>query len=163
MIKSLAKIIALTVMVLVGLSANTYAQKAVSDNGFALATIHLSPKSGDTKSGDILSLVVEIADNSAGRAQGLMFRERLTDSDGMLFIWPDRAVRQFWMKNTPLSLDILFFDGDGVLIHIEESATPYSEQLISSLMPTRYVLELVAGDAERRQIALGDRLSIKAR
>jgi len=158
MIKSLAKIIALTVMVLVGLSTSTFAQKAVSDNGFALATIHLSPKSGD-----ILSLVVEIADTSAGRAQGLMFRERLTDSDGMLFIWPDRAVRQFWMKNTPLSLDILFFDGDGVLIHIEESATPYSEQLISSLMPTRYVLELVAGDAERRQIALGDRLSIKAR
>ena len=145
-------------MMVMGASTTSVAQKAVSDHGFDLATIHL-----DTKAGDIVSLVVEIADTAAERARGLMERERLTDSDGMLFIWPDRAVRQFWMKNTPLSLDILFFDGKGILIHIEESATPYSETLISSLMPTRYVLELVAGDAARRKIAYGDRLTIKAR
>ena len=158
MIKSFARLIILSVMMVMGASTTSFAQKAVSDHGFELATIHL-----DTKAGGVVSLVVEVADTAAERAQGLMGRERLTDSDGMLFIWPARAVRQFWMKNTPLSLDILFFDGEGILIHIEESATPYSETLISSLMPTRYVLELVAGDAARRQIAHGDRLTIKAR
>ena len=158
MIKPLVSIAVLSVMILIGATANVQAQKAISDHGFDLATIHI-----ETKAGDGLSLVVEIADSAALRAQGLMGRERLTDSDGMLFIWPDRAVRQFWMKNTPLSLDILFFDGDGVLIHIAESTAPYSERLISSLMPTRYVLELVAGEAARRQIAHGDRLNLTAR
>ena len=154
--RQLARLSVLTVMMLISLSATLFAQKAVSDHGFALATIHL-----ETQAGDTLSLVVEVADTARKRAEGLMGREQLTDSEGMLFIWPDRAVRQFWMKNTPLSLDILFFDGQGILIHIEESATPYSEALLSSLMPTRYVLELVAGDTARRQIALGDRLTLK--
>ena len=130
------------------------AQKAVSDNGFPLATIHIK-----TAHGDKLSLVVEVASTARQRARGLMGREELSDSEGMLFIWPDTAIRQFWMKDTILSLDILFFDKDGTLVHMAERQQPYSEALIPSLMPVRYVLELPAGDAMRRQIALGDYFS----
>lgn len=126
------------------------AQQLTSQHGFPLAVIHLQ-----TGSGDVIRLVIEKAETSSERAKGLMFREALTDSDGMLFIWPDRAVRQFWMKNTPLSLDILFFDGKGVLQHIAQEQIPFSERLIPSLMPTKYVLELPAGDARRRGIDIG--------
>ena len=87
-----------------------------------------------------------------------MYKRQLRDSDGMLFIWPDSALRQFWMKDTPLSLDILFFDKTGTLVHIAERQKPFSTTLIPSLMPVTYVLELIAGDVVRRHIALGDRL-----
>ena len=133
----------------------SFAQSRVSDNGFALGRIVLQTQQGDT-----LSLVVEIAATRAERARGLMWREELRDSEGMLFVWPDRAVRQFWMKNTPLSLDILFFNEAGILSHIAESQEPYSTELISSLVPTKYVLELPAGGVRRRSIALGDVLTI---
>lgn len=128
-----------------------YAQKAVSDHGFALVNIVIK-----TTYGDELSLTVEVAKTSRQRAKGLMGRKKLTDSDGMLFMWPDTAIRQFWMKDTPLSLDILFFDNKGTLVHMAERQKPYSEALIPSLMPVRYVLELPGGDAKRRKIALGD-------
>lgn len=132
------------------------AQQLLSEHGFPLSVIQLH-----TNSGDVIKLVTETAQTNTERARGLMFREALSDSEGMLFIWPDRAVRQFWMKNTPLSLDILFFDGKGILQHIAPDQTPYSESLISSLVPTKYVLELPAGDARRRGIDIGTILRLK--
>lgn len=131
-----------------------FAQKAVSTNDFPLQKIEITLD--DTQS---LSLIVEIAQTHAKRAQGLMHREVLTDSQGMLFIWPDRAVRQFWMKNTPLSLDILFFDEFGTLVHLAEAQTPFSERIVTSLMPVQYVLELPAGDTNRYGIELGAKLT----
>ena len=128
-------------------------QDDVSAYGFPLATIQIQTAYGDT-----LSLDVEVARTSRDRAKGLMHRAVLGDIDGMIFIWQDAALRQFWMKNTPLSLDILFFDEDGVLVHIAEAQIPFSESLIHSLLPAKYVLELPAGDSARRHIAIGDRL-----
>lgn len=129
------------------------AQDDVSAHGFPLATIQIQTDYSDT-----LSLNVEVARTSSTRAKGLMHRETLGDIDGMFFIWQNAALRQFWMKNTPLSLDILFFDEDGTLVHIAEAQKPFSENLIHSLLPAKYVLELPAGDSARRHIALGDRL-----
>ena len=138
------------------LSFPAFGQQLLSEQGFALRSITIERQQLAP-----LSLRVEVADSARLRAKGLMFREALTDSDGMLFLWQDTAVRQFWMKDTPLSLDILFFDRDGVLIHHEDAQPPYSEQLISSLMPTSFVLELEAGMRLHYQIEIGDRLIAK--
>ena len=138
---------------IISLPHTVSAQDDVSAHGFPLGTIQIQTAYGDT-----LSLKVEVARTSRARAKGLMHRETLGYIDGMLFIWQNAALRQFWMKNTPLSLDILFFDEDGTLVHIAEAQTPFSESLIHSLLPAQYVLELPAGDSARRHIALGDRL-----
>ena len=61
----------------------------------------------------------------------------------MLFIWNDEAYRNFWMKNTPSSLDIIF-DKNGYFINVQENTIPYSLDNIPSLKPSKYVLELIA-------------------
>ena len=100
---------------------------------------------------------VEIARTSRHRARGLMFREKMADDHGMLFIYPDTRQRYFWMKNTPLSLDIIFLDR-GRVVHIARDATPHSRAVIPSGAPADRVLELVAGRAVEIGLKVGDRL-----
>ncbi|MGC6517904.1 MAG: DUF192 domain-containing protein [Candidatus Puniceispirillaceae bacterium] len=130
-----------------------YAQQRLSEHGFPLFQLRIQ-----TQSSEILSLRVEVARTSKHRSKGLMHRESLSDSEGMLFVWSRQAVRQFWMKNTALPLDILFFDKDGILVHMAENQTPFNDELIPSLLPARFVLELPAGDTRRRGIQIGDKL-----
>ena len=150
----------LTAVFIVGAMASGFvsfdamAQRTLSEHGFALGSLKLR-----TPSGELISLVVEVAATSSERAKGLMYRTALTDSEGMVFIWQDNAVRQFWMKNTPLSLDILFFDSDGVLVHEALAQTPYSQSLISSLLPVRTVLEVPAGTASASGIEIGTQIT----
>ena len=68
---------------------------------------------------------VEIADDEAERARGLMYREPLADDRGMLFQFPDMAERGFWMENTPSSLDIVYIDDEGRIVSIARHTTPY--------------------------------------
>ena len=60
--------------------------------------------------GEIKKFNVEVADNNNTRSKGFMWRENIPDGTGMLFVWKKEAYRNFWMKNTPTSLDILFFN-----------------------------------------------------
>ena len=70
--------------------------------------------------------IVEVADNDKLRSLGLMGRTDIPEGTGMLFIWNDEAYRNFWMKNTPSSLDIIFFDKNGNFINVHENTIPYS-------------------------------------
>ena len=151
---SFIKAIILSLCLVFAASSYGMAQQKTSEHGFALGVLKLQ-----TQSNDKLSLVVELATTTAERGKGLMHRSALTDSDGMLFLWPDKAVRQFWMKNTPLSLDILFFDSDGILVHEALRQTPFSTDLISSLLPVQYVLELPAGRATSLGIEIGTQIT----
>lgn len=101
---------------------------------------------------------VEIADDPAERAQGLMFRETLADNAGMLFIYPEPQKVEFWMKNTPLSLDIVFVRQDGTIARIAERTTPFSEAAIPSGEAIIAVLEVKGGLMRELGIAVGDRL-----
>jgi hypothetical protein len=101
---------------------------------------------------------VEVADDPAERAEGLMYRESLADNAGMLFLYPEPQPVEFWMKNTPLSLDIVFVRDDGTIARIAESTTPMSEDLIPSGEPVRAVLEVKAGTMRQLGVAPGDRL-----
>ncbi len=101
---------------------------------------------------------VEIADDPSERAQGLMFRETLADNAGMLFLYPKPQEVEFWMKNTPLSLDIVFVRQDGTIARIAERTTPFSEATIPSGEAVIAVLEVKGGLMRELGIAAGDRL-----
>lgn len=91
------------------------------------------------------------------RAQGLMYIRELDEFEGMLFPNSEPAVASMWMKNTYLSLDMLFIGTDGRIDLIAERTTPLSEHTITSEEPVLAVLELAAGFAARHGVAPGDR------
>jgi uncharacterized membrane protein (UPF0127 family) len=101
------------------------------------------------------SIVVEIADSPRARARGLMHRTRLQWTQGMFFIFESAAHQAFWMRNTPLALDIFFVGNDRRIFHIVRAAEPMSDRIYHSPAPARYVLEVPAGFADRQGIQKG--------
>jgi uncharacterized membrane protein (UPF0127 family) len=101
---------------------------------------------------------VELADDAAERAQGLMFRESLPRAQGMLFVYnqPQRAV--FWMKNTLIPLDMIFLDGTGTVTHIHENAVPLDETGIDGGAGVVAVLEINGGLSRQLGLEVGSEL-----
>ena len=104
------------------------------------------------------SFTIEVADDDLERAAGLMHRQSMPDDRGMLFVFQGPRPLSFWMKNTPMPLDLLFIAEGGRIAAILPGE-PYSIAPISPGAPARYVLELKAGTAERKGIARGDLVS----
>ena len=107
---------------------------------------------------------VEIADDDQERARGLMFRDSLAADAGMLFLFDEEAPRAFWMMNTRIPLDILYFD-DGLRLVSASLRTPPCRSTTRcpsypSTAPARYVLELNAGRADELGVRLGDVLTL---
>lgn len=102
---------------------------------------------------------VEIADNDATQAKGLMFRRSLPDDHGMLFIYNEEDVLYMWMKNTFISLDMVFIKADGTVFSIAKNTEPFSEDVVSSGEPGLAVLEVNAGTADRLNLKIGDKIS----
>ena len=98
---------------------------------------------------------VELAVTPEQRRQGLMFRERLGEREGMLFVFDDEQTVSFWMRDTPLPLSIAFIDARGVIVHMADME-PYSEAPVPSRYPVRYALEVNKGALERAGIEVGD-------
>jgi hypothetical protein len=121
-----------------------------------LLPIDRTPLVVSTGSGD-RSFSIEIADTSAEREAGLMFRQTMADDHGMLFVFERTAEVEFWMKNTPMALDLVFVGEDGRIKAIRRGE-PESEAIISPGQPVRFVLELKAGTASRDGIKEGDLL-----
>jgi len=105
---------------------------------------------------------VEIARTREELSRGLMWRTDLDADAGMLFVFGNSAPRTFWMKNTPLPLDILFLDDAGTVVNVAAATTPYSEAPIPSAGPARYVLEVNAGFAAKHGIGAGARVELPA-
>jgi len=99
-----------------------------------------------------------VADTARRSFQGLMYIRRLDPDRGMLFLYPEAEYRSFWMRNTYVSLDILYIGADRRVINIAERVQPLSDAPIPSTGPAQAVLELVAGSAERLGIKPGDRI-----
>ncbi len=99
---------------------------------------------------------VEVADTVEKRRWGLMYRSELGADEGMLFVFPDEKARSFWMKNTPLSLDMIFMDRRRRVVGIIHDAVPFSTRSVGVGLPSRYVLEVRAGLARRKGIVEGD-------
>ncbi|MDT8448761.1 MAG: DUF192 domain-containing protein [Wenzhouxiangellaceae bacterium] len=106
---------------------------------------------------------VEIADDDSERARGLMFRDQLADSAGMLFIWPRAAPRAFWMRNTRIALDIVYIGPDLEIVGWSLDTPPCRTRNCPSYpsgAPAQYVLEVNAGEMERLGVELGDAVRI---
>jgi uncharacterized membrane protein (UPF0127 family) len=98
-------------------------------------------------------IAVEFARNEAERRQGLMYREELAAGTGMLFIFAGEGMRGFWMKNTLIALDMVFFDSAGRFVSLHRDVPPLTLASRQSAGPAQYVLELNAGEA--KQLGIG--------
>ena len=101
---------------------------------------------------------IDIAKTSAEQEKGLMFRESLPQDTGMLFPQAEDHDIKMWMKNTPLSLDMLFIDKRGTIVYIARNCVPDSTAIISSGLPVRAVLEVAGGDTAKKHIDVGDHI-----
>lgn len=108
--------------------------------------------------GGLKSLNVEIAADAISQERGLMFRRDMPADAGMLFDFHQEQRVAFWMKNTPLPLDMLFIKADGTVSSIEPNAIPYSTDTIPAAEPVRAVLEINGGQAHALGIKPGDRV-----
>ena len=93
----------------------------------------------------IKSIEIEVASTVQEIQQGLMYRQNMDESKGMLFMFPDMQPRGFWMKNTLIPLDIIYVDADKTIVSIQKNTTPLSEQNLPSSSDAQYVIEVNAG------------------
>ncbi|MEP3276132.1 MAG: DUF192 domain-containing protein [Stappiaceae bacterium] len=125
----------------------------------ALAVEFGSPEDLTVETGlGTFPLSIEVADDSAKRAQGLMNRKSLPSGYGMLFDFGREQDVHFWMKNTYVPLDMIFIKTDGTVAAIRKNTEPLSEKAISSGVPVRFVLEVEAGVANQMGLKSGDKV-----
>ena len=108
-------------------------------------------------------IVAEIADTPERWERGYMYRREVAEGEGMVFVFPEPALRPFWMKNTLVPLDIIWLDEDRSILHIEASTPPCKADPCPSYGPLRkasIVLEVRAGTAAAGGLKAGDRLQI---
>ncbi len=104
---------------------------------------------------------IEVAESDREQQYGLMFRMSLGDDEGMLFPYPSPREITMWMRNTFISLDMIFIRGDGRVLRIANDTEPHSENIIASQGPATGVLEMKAGSARRLGLKPGDRVEYK--
>jgi uncharacterized membrane protein (UPF0127 family) len=127
-----------------------------AETSLELPTVPLTVESNSGKMRT--EFVAELAATPQDRAKGLMFRTELADDRGMLFDFKQTRSVSMWMKNTPLSLDMIFSDDKGVVLYVARNTVPYSEEIITPGKPAYAVFEVKAGTAVKLNIRPGDRL-----
>lgn len=106
----------------------------------------------------IASLDIEIADDEYQTQTGLMYRNSLGKDQGMLFVFKDMQRRSFYMKNTKIPLDIIYFNTEKEIVSIQKNAKPMDETSLPSEAASQYVLEVNAGLSDVWKLENGDRI-----
>lgn len=101
---------------------------------------------------------LEIADTEYERQLGLMNRKEMKETEGMLFVFPRQDYQSFWMRNTLISLDIMFVNDQKKIVTIHKNTKILSETSYPSSAPSIYVVETLAGFADRHNILVGDKI-----
>lgn len=114
----------------------------------------------ETPSGMTPEFSMELAFTPSQRSRGLMYRKHLDPTKGMLFVFPDNEIRSFWMKNTYISLDMLFIDEEFRVAGVLTDVPPLNERPRKIDRPSKYVVELAAGTAARHGIVEGSKLRV---
>jgi uncharacterized membrane protein (UPF0127 family) len=103
---------------------------------------------------------MEVVASPEARAKGLMFRRELGQQQGMLFVFPEQENHSFWMKNTVLSLDMVFVSADWRVVGILKRVPPMNEEPRRIEQDSQYVLEFQAGTADRIGLDEGARVKV---
>jgi uncharacterized membrane protein (UPF0127 family) len=114
----------------------------------------------ERQGGTTTDFPVEVVATPEDRARGLMFRKSLGESEGMLFLFPREQSLAFWMKNTFISLDMIFVSSDWRVVGVLKNVPPLTEDRRMVDAPSQYVLEFVGGFAERNRIEPGNRVIV---
>ncbi len=128
---------------------------AFGEAAFKHATLEIETANGPVR------LNVEVADTEPKREHGLMFRQKLAENDGMIFLFDSEEEISMWMKNTYIPLDMVFIGNDWRITHIAAEAEPLSTDIISSIRPASRVLEIAGGEAARLGLKPGDKVTLK--
>ena len=104
------------------------------------------------------SWTIDLAETPDAKARGLMFVKQMSDDRGMLFKFEEEHIITMWMKNTFIVLDMVFMDASGTITHIHKRAEPHSLDTISSVRPSKYVLEIVGGAADKSNLEVGSKM-----
>ncbi|MEO6024650.1 MAG: DUF192 domain-containing protein [Burkholderiales bacterium] len=107
--------------------------------------------------GGVQHVDAEVARTPGERSQGLMFRQKLKENEGMLFVYPEPEVTGMWMKNTLIPLSVAFIDADGVIVNIEEME-PHTLDAHMATAPVKYSLEMNAGWFKKRHLGPGTKI-----
>jgi len=105
--------------------------------------------------------LAEIADTPEKHARGLMFRNRIRNDYGMLFVFADDDIRSFWMKNTRITLDMIFLNREQQIVDMHLCVPPCRIDpcpSYTSSSPARYVLEVAGGTAKKLNLQIGDKI-----
>ncbi|MEW9808481.1 DUF192 domain-containing protein [Mesorhizobium sp. ZMM04-5] len=153
MIRNTVFAVVAVLVIVAGLAVYLGLPQEAADQAMRLP-VDPAPLIAETASGEH-SFTIEIADDQSERSNGLMFRKTMDDDHGMLFVFEQTRPVGFWMKNTPMPLDLIFIGEDGKVIDVLPGE-PFSEAQISPGEPTRFVLELKRGMAEKAGIKGGD-------
>ena len=101
---------------------------------------------------------VEVAKTIEERRTGLMYRKKLLNNEGMLFIFPREKIIQLWMKNTYIPLDVIFISENKVIVDIKKNMEKLSETIVKSKVKSKYALEFNAGLINKLDIEIGDKV-----
>ena len=107
------------------------------------------------------SIDVQVAARYLERLRGLQGRTQLGPEEGMLFVYPNEQDLEFWMRNTPLPLDLGFFDSRGALVSIS-ALEPYETRKTKAPRPSRYALEMPRGWFAKKGVAVGALLDLRS-
>ena len=135
-----------TMMTIIPTDALTQSQKLVSES------VEISTERGH------FPFEIEIADQPEERTIGLMNRSQLDPRGGMLFVFDRPQIIQMWMKNTLISLDMVFIDASGSVVDVAERTVPHSLAVVASRQKASFVLELAGGMASFIGLKPGDTL-----
>ena len=130
----------------------------LSSGGCKKASPYTETLTIQTEKGEVFAFLVDVANTPEKSEKGLMFRENLKENEGMLFYKEKPQEWIMWMKNTKISLDMIFFDENGFIVMIYDEAKPFSEKYIYSTGKVKGVLEIKGGIARKLGIKKGDRI-----
>jgi uncharacterized membrane protein (UPF0127 family) len=132
--------------------------RSLNSTDFRNASVVRISREGATE-----AITAEVASSPAARERGLMDRRELAADRGMLFVFPSESIPGFWMKDTYLSLDLIFIDATGTISDIYRNTKPLdTEKTYSPSEPVLYALEVKAGTAAKLNYSVGDKLIFSA-
>lgn len=113
-----------------------------------------------TSSDEYISKIdIEIAEDDNSRTKGMMYRDKMKFDRGMFFVFPTETMQSFWMRNTLLSLDIIFVNSKNEIVTVHKNAIPFDEGQYRSTAPSKFVVEVNSGYTDSLKIKEGDKIT----